>query len=101
MIKSFDDVLVEWDSKKSEINFEKHGVNFETAKLVFSNDYVEMYDTDHSVHEDRYLVIGIVNDMYLYVVYTPRGDRHRLISARKAKSQERRLYDCYFNRTQG
>jgi uncharacterized DUF497 family protein len=93
MIKYFKGIWVEWDVKKNKINFEKHGIDFETAGHVFNNPYIEMYDADHSVYEDRYIAIGIVRNIYLYVVYTPRRDCYRLISARKAKALERRLYD--------
>jgi len=90
------ELTFEWDSEKNDINIKKHGISFETAKYIF-NDYnrIEIYDAENSVEEDRYNTIGLVGDV-LFVVYTERKDNIRLISARLATSQERRLYydDC-------
>ena len=52
---------------------------------------VEEFDEEHSFDEDRWQVIGMVNDI-LFVVYTERGESTRLISARKATASERRKY---------
>ena len=53
--------------------------------------YIEMYDFEHSVDEDRYIAIGKVGDV-IFVVFTERKDAIRLISARLATSAERGLY---------
>ncbi len=83
---------VEWDDEKNRSNVIKHGVSFETAALVFADEhYIELYDEDHSQDEDRYIAIGVV-DQVLYVVHTIRGEVIRLISARVATKEEKRLY---------
>ena len=59
---------------------------------------IEIFDLEHSVEEDRYNTIGMVNDV-LFVVYTERKDNIRLISARLATKTERSIYydqDSYF-----
>ena len=82
----------EWDEDKAALNLKKHGVRFETAARVFEDeDRIEFYDSAHSTEEDRYNTIGMV-DSVLFVVYTERKNRVRLISARPANSKERRLY---------
>ena len=82
----------EWDEEKNRINREKHGISFETAAFVFRDEYyIEMYDFEHSIDEDRYIAIGMVGDL-LFVVFTERGENIRLISARLATESERRLY---------
>ena len=82
----------EWDAEKNSINQRKHGISFEVAVAVFWDDYrLELYDEMHSVEEDRYIAIGLVEEV-LFVVYTERKDRVRLISARLANEHERRLY---------
>ncbi|MBR2766318.1 MAG: BrnT family toxin [Blautia sp.] len=92
MNKKIDEILVEWDENKNQINIEKHGISFETAALVFADEErIEYYDRLHSTDEDRYVVIGCVQGI-LFVVYTMRGDAARLISARMANSTERRIY---------
>ena len=89
----------EWDENKNQLNLKKHGVDFETAMLVF-NDLrrIEIYDVEHSIDEDRYSTIGMVHDV-LFVVYTERKENIRLISARLATEIERSIYydtDSYF-----
>ena len=82
----------EWDEEKDRINRQKHGISFETASYVFRDEYyIEMYDFEHSMDEDRYIAIGMVGDL-LFVVFTERGENIRLISARLATESERRLY---------
>lgn len=82
----------EWDEEKDRINREKHGISFETASYVFQDEYyIEMYDFEHSIEEDRYIAIGRVGEL-LFVVFTERGEKIRLISARLATERERRLY---------
>ncbi len=84
--------IFEWDDEKASRNIKKHGVHFEDAALVFDDaDRIEEYDVEHSVDEDRWITIGMV-DAVLYVVYTERGEATRLISARKATPHERRRY---------
>lgn len=89
----------EWDEDKNIINKEKHKISFETAAYVFDDPYyIEMFDFEHSVDEDRYIAIGKVGDI-LFVVFTERKDTIRLISARLATNVERSLYydqDIYY-----
>ena len=76
----------EWDEEKNIINKEKHKISFETAAYVFDDPYyIEMFDFEHSVDEDRYIAIGKVGDV-LFVVFTERKETIRLISARLVTS---------------
>ena len=85
-------MLFEWDEEKAAANLKKHGVDFHDAVRVFNDlDRIEFYDATHSDEEDRYNTIGMVDDI-LYVVYTERKFRTRIISARLATKQERRMY---------
>lgn len=85
----------EWDLEKNKSNKEKHGIDFETAALVFKDEHrIEIYDAEHSENEDRYDTIGMVNEI-LFVVYTERKENIRIISARLATEEERSIYyDC-------
>ena len=89
-------ILFEWNYKKAEENYQKHGVSFETATKVFLDDErLEIFDQEHSSQaEYRYIVIGYADDI-LYVVYTERSEKIRLISARRATLMERNLYRDY------
>ena len=89
----------EWDSAKEAANIKKHGIDFDTAILVFEDDSrIEWYDEEHSDTEDRYNTIGMVHDV-LFVVYTERKTKTRIISARLATNAERRRYRDYYKKT--
>ncbi|MDO4961213.1 MAG: BrnT family toxin [Eubacteriales bacterium] len=82
----------EWDEEKEQKNIRKHGIDFSTAALVFGDDNrIELYDESHSFDEDRYITIGMVNNI-LTVVYTVRTDAYRIISARIATNAEKEEY---------
>lgn len=89
----------EWDDNKEQINIKKHGMDFETASRVFDDESrIEIYDDLHSDYEDRYITIGMIDEItcIAMVVYTERGtDVIRIISARKATPKERRKYYDY------
>ncbi|WP_288566833.1 BrnT family toxin [uncultured Treponema sp.] len=91
-------MIYEWDNKKNEYNKKNHdGISFEFAVRVFLDEKrIEKYDSSHSTDtEDRWNVIGMVDDV-LFVVYTERNDRTRIISARKATKEETdEYYDDY------
>ena len=87
--------LFEWDYEKEQRNIKIHKISFETAKLVFNDDnHIEFFDVNHSDTEDRLITIGKV-DKVLFVVYTERGDKTRIISARPANQQPRRRASGY------
>jgi hypothetical protein len=86
------DLEFEWDDEKNILNKKKHGISFENAKYVFNDENrIEIFDYEHSYTENRFNTIGLVDDV-IYVVYTERHERIRLISARLATETERRFY---------
>ena len=84
----------EWDDDKAAQNLAKHGVSFERATQIFDDPLLaSMADPDHSDFEDRFITIGSTFwDEVLVVVHAYRGERIRLISARRATHSERRHY---------
>ncbi len=88
-----DELLFEWDEEKNQHNIDVHGISFDIAKHVFEDEfYIEYYDEEHSsLGEERYQVIGLVYDV-LFVVYTERNEKIRLISARLAEEDEKEVY---------
>ncbi len=89
------DLEFDWDEDKARKNWQKHGVSFNTATMVFRDeDRIEIYDEKHSINEDRYITIGLAGEV-LFVVYTECKDTIRLISARLAIARERKLYYGY------
>jgi uncharacterized DUF497 family protein len=77
------------------LNYRKHGVSFEEAATAFEDEFSKVFpDPDHSDDEERFIAFAMSQRGRLLVVaHTFRGDRIRLISARKATPQERRIYE--------
>ena len=83
----------EWDNDKAAQNFAAHGVSFEAGRLAFDDVFaVEREDRRERYDEQRFLLLGMVQDRLLAVAYTMRGKRVRIISARYAEPRERRRY---------
>ena len=84
----------EWDQQKAKSNLSKHRVSFEEAQTVFEDPlYIDFYDPDHSIEENRYIIIGeSLKGKILLVSYTEREDKIRIISCRKATKNERIAY---------
>jgi uncharacterized protein len=80
-----------WDVEKARANFEKHGVSFETAVLVF-DDPMLVSEPDPHPHDDRWRVIGRV----VHTVIEDDG-LPRIISARRATATERKRYDAGYS----
>lgn len=96
MTKIIDGFVFEWDDNKEQVNIRKHGIDFDTATLVFEDDLrIERFDVENStVDEFRYFTIGMIADQIamIAVVYTERGDAVRIISARLATNDEKEEY---------
>ena len=85
----------EWDPVKAASNLKDHGVSFEEASSVFADPLAMlMVDPDHSIDEERYVLLGESSRRNLLVVaFAERPPRTRLISAREATRHERREYE--------
>jgi uncharacterized DUF497 family protein len=87
------DAEFEWDAAKARSNLAKHNVGFEAACLVFDDVFaLDRLDSADQSGEVRYVLTGMANAVLLTVVYTQRGERMRIISARKATRHEQREY---------
>lgn len=83
----------EWDEGKAEGNQSKHGVSFEEAAEVFFDPFYQTGDASVD-EEQRDFVLGYSLSLrVLLVVYTERGERIRIISARPATRSERKVYE--------
>lgn len=85
----------EWDDRKNETNLKKHGIDFEFAQEIFRGRFISKVDARKNYGEVRLLALGTFAGFTLLVVYTMRGDKVRIISARRANEEERRVYDGY------
>jgi len=82
----------EWYSEKERLIAEKHGLDMETIKRIFDDPFkIVQYDITHSGLEDRWQILGKFKDV-IFTVYTERGEKIRIITARKATPEERRIY---------
>lgn len=85
----------EWDKHKAAANLKKHGISFEEAREVFDDhSALVRYDEEHSVREDRFIIIGFSSGRMLLVVFAERGaELIRIISTRQATRREQRDYE--------
>ena len=85
----------EWNPKKAETNFKKHGVSFvEAASVFFDPLSLTVPDPLHSGEENRFIITGLSDrQRQLVVVHTDRGDKIRIISARLTTPNEKRKYE--------
>lgn len=82
----------EWDPQKSQFNLAKHGIDFETAmNLWLDENRIEIW-APHPV-EDRRIVIGKHQNKLWTAIFTMRGNTIRIISARRARKEERKRYE--------
>lgn len=80
----------EYDTKKSKINKQKHGIGFEEAKTLFVTDNVVLPAI--SKGEKRQMVIGKI-DLVLYsCIFTIRDKNIRIISCRRSREKEKGIY---------
>ena len=93
-----DHLNFKWDPKKDASNQKKHGISFSEAKTVFTDEFARLIaDPDHSEDEDRFILLGTsIQSRLLVICHCIRnGDTIRIISARKADKQERKIYEGY------
>ena len=92
----------EWDEAKDHANLRKHGISFDEAKHTFDGPVLTRVDDREDYGEVREISLGTLSpDAPLMVVHTARGEKTRLISARKANRQEREIYYDYLEKTLG
>jgi len=89
----------EWDLRKNKRNRARHGVSFETARLVFDDPRAISTQDRHDNGEERWQTIGRIGQTVILLVAHTYCDGEaneetvRIISARKATLKERRIYE--------
>lgn len=85
----------EWDPRKAKLNVSKHRVSFEGATTVFRDPLsVTAPDPDHSIRDNRFVTLGMSSaGRLLTIFYAEQGESIRIISARNATKQERKIYE--------
>ena len=85
-----------WDEKKNQLNIKEHKVSFQEAETVFYDPNAKIiHDPDHSIEEDRFIIIGLSKLIKLLIVchcYKENEDTIRIFSSRKATKKEKKEY---------
>jgi hypothetical protein len=82
----------EGDEAKRQANILKHGIDFVDVIEVFAGRFIETEDTRRDYGERRHRAVGLLGEVVIQVAYTWRGERRRIISARRAGQNDRRAY---------
>ena len=97
------ELAFEWDADKDSSNLKKHGISFAEAVSIFQADVLTAEDPGSygELRETSYGYLGgdVSGSVVICVVHTDRGGSTRIISARKATSHERKLFDGYLRKT--
>jgi hypothetical protein len=86
---------LDWDEHNKEKNWEKHKVNFKECEEIFFNEPLKtFYDIKHSQEEVRFIALGKTDEnRRLFIVFTIRNKKNRVISAREMSKKETRIYE--------
>jgi uncharacterized protein len=82
----------EWDEKKNQTNYTKHGLSFEDASLIFEGKTVSFQDNRENYGENRFITLGELKGRVIVVIHTQRNVVTRIISMRKANEREKKIY---------
>ena len=85
-------MVIEWDEAKRHSNLSKHGLDFADAELIFDHDVWEIEDTREDYSEEHIITFGLLKGRVVILIYTLRANVVRVISLRKADSDEEQLY---------
>lgn len=81
-----------YDEDKSKVNLEKHGIDFQAAQALWNDPDALEIETESKI-EARFLVIGIIHNKHWSAVITYRNENIRLISVRRSRIKEVKLYE--------
>jgi len=82
----------EWDVIKNRTNYEKHGLSFEDAELIFASKTISFVDDRKDYGEKRFITLGTLKGRVVIIVHTERECVARIISMRKANEREKEIY---------
>lgn len=85
-------MVFEWDKEKSESNFKKHGIDFETARKIWLDENRVEIEAPYPI-EKRWVEIGAIGDKVWTAIFTIREDAVRIISVRRSRTKEKKIYD--------
>jgi uncharacterized protein len=86
---------IEYDPDKEERNRLRHGLGFGGAEAIFEGFRIDDEDDREDYGEIRFVTLGRIGRQVVVCVWTPRGEKARIISLRKAEKDEREIYNLY------
>ena len=89
-------MTVEFDEAKRSRTLAERGLDMARAGEVFDGVSLTVEDDRMDYGETRYITIGFLDERMVVLVWTPRGDVHRIISMRKANDREKAIYEPRF-----
>ena len=87
---------VEFDAARRAGTLEQRGLDMARAGEVLDGATLTIEDDRMDYRETRYITIGFLDERMVVLVWTPRGDVHRIISMRKANDREKAIYEPRF-----
>jgi len=91
-------MIFEYNEHKSSINKEKHGINFQEAQKLWEDPYAFELPSPQSENEERFLVLGKIDSKNYTAIITYRDKNIRIISVRRSRDKEKKLYESIRNR---
>ncbi len=88
---------IEFDDSKREQTLVERGLDFARAGEVFTGRHYTTDDLRTAYGEPRFITVGLLDGLFVIVVWTPRGEVHRIISMRKANDREQARYAHYLD----
>jgi uncharacterized DUF497 family protein len=86
---------IEFDPNKETLNRARHKMGFDGAEAIFDGFRIDDDDVREDYGETRFVTLGRMGRQIVVCVWTPRGERARIISLRKADKDEREIYNLY------
>ena len=86
---------IEYDLRKQQATLEHRGLDFNDAPHVFTGRTFMLVDDRQDYGEERIITVGTLRERVVVIVWTPRGDKRRIISMRYANERERQRYAQY------
>jgi len=86
-------MIFEYDEQKSSINKSKHSIDFKEAQKLWEDPYSFELPSPQSEDEDRFLVLGQIKSKNYTAIITYRDKNIRIISVRRSRNKETKLYE--------
>ena len=91
-------MIFEYNKHKSSINKEKYGIDFQEAQKLWEDPYAFELPSPQSEDEERFLVLGKIDSKNYTAIITYRDKNIRIISVRRSRDKEKKLYESIRNR---